>query len=163
MKVTIVIPVYNGASYIKGALDSCINQTYSNIEILVVNDGSTDSTLSIIQDFESIDSRVRHINQKNLGLVRARKTGVENTSTDYFLFLDADDILEPHAIECLVEQCVRTKADIIFSNFFIELENGKIYAVSNNKFTRVSDANRVLNDIFLKNVSPTIWGKLIRK
>lgn len=163
MKITIVIPVYNGETYIQGALDSCLLQTYREIEILIVNDGSTDSTLSIIEEYELQDSRINHINQSNQGLVRARKTGVENVKTDFFVFLDSDDKLTPNAIQNLVENYNETKADIIFSNFTIELENGKILASSNNKFYNSYESISVLNNILLKNIAPTIWGKLVKR
>lgn len=163
MYITIIIPVYNGAKYLEKCITSCMHQTYDKIEILLINDGSTDLTENIILNYESKDKRIRHITQSNQGLVKSRKNGVSITKTDYFLFLDADDTLELNAVEKLVEEQKKTQSDIIFANFITEFANGTCLACSNNTFTKTYESYNVINDILKKKIAPTIWGKLIAK
>lgn len=86
MKITIIIPIYNGELYLNRCIESCCKQTYENIEILLINDGSTDRTEEIIKDYENKDSRIRHINQFNQGLVRSRKNGVKKLTQTILYF-----------------------------------------------------------------------------
>lgn len=99
-RVSIVVPAYNYERYIARAIESALAQDYQPIEILVVNDGSTDQTGTIAATFES--QGVRLINQPNQGLAAARNTGIANTTSDLLLFLDADDFLEPHAVSTMM-------------------------------------------------------------
>lgn len=92
-KVSIIIPVYNVEEYLPRCLESCIAQTYRNIEILVVNDGSKDQSLQIIQSFQEKDPRVILIDKENQGLYRARISGVQKASGRFLFFLDGDDYL----------------------------------------------------------------------
>lgn len=163
MKVTIIMPAYNSEKYIRKAIKSCLNQTYSDIEVLIVNDGSSDGTSLIINEFERTDKRIRHVFQKNQGLVRARKTGVQNTITDYFIFLDSDDALEPYAVEELVNMVnMDPTIDIIFSNFYTEYENGVLLHKSRNDYYNINGYKDYAERILSKRIAPTIWGKLIR-
>lgn len=163
MDVTIIIPVYNGAEYLKNCIGSCITQSHKNLEILIINDGSTDFSEQIIKDFEKHDSRVRHINQTNQGLVKSRKIGAKEAKNDYILFLDADDVLDSDAVEKLVAQQRKTNSDIVFANFIIEFANGAVISYSNNNFQGNFEAEHIFSCILKKQIAPTIWGKLIRK
>ena len=89
--VSIIIPAYNVEGYINRCLNSVINQTYSNIEIIVVNDGSTDGTLEIIKNYCNLDSRIKLIDITNHGVNYARKIGFSQATAEYIVFLDADD------------------------------------------------------------------------
>ncbi|WP_194191071.1 glycosyltransferase family 2 protein [Clostridium chrysemydis] len=92
MKVSIIVPVYNGEKYIKRAIYSTINQEYKDLEIIIINDGSTDNTLKIIKNIE--DKRIRIINKKNTGVSNSRNIGLDNATGDFVMFLDADDYLD---------------------------------------------------------------------
>ena len=89
-KVSVIVPVYKVEKYLKRCVESIINQTYKNLEILVIDDGSKDSSGDIADKYASVDSRVRVIHKKNEGLPQARKTGVENATGEYIGFVDAD-------------------------------------------------------------------------
>ncbi|NCA92648.1 glycosyltransferase, partial [bacterium] len=89
VKVSVIIPVYNTEKYIEKCVNSIISQTLSEIEIILVNDGSTDSSLKIINRYKEIDSRVRVINQTNAGAGAARNAGMKEARGEYLLFLDA--------------------------------------------------------------------------
>lgn len=115
--ITVIIPVYNVEKYVSECIQSVLNQTYDNLEVIIVNDGSTDHSLFICNKYLS-DKRVRLINQKNGGLSRARNTGLENANGAYITFIDSDDYyIEPNAIETLYKNLVENKADISCSGW----------------------------------------------
>lgn len=89
--VTILIPCYNGAPYLERALNSCLKQTYQNLKILIINDGSTDQSLAIIRSYLSQYQQIRLINQPNQGIAAVRNQLIANANSDYGFFLDVDD------------------------------------------------------------------------
>lgn len=99
-KFSLIIPAYNVEKYIKKCLDSVLNQTYNNYEIIIINDGSTDNTSKILESYKS-DKKIKIINQENKGLSNARNTGVSNAKGDYILFIDSDDFIEKELLEIL--------------------------------------------------------------
>lgn len=101
-KVSVIIPVYNVEAFIAQCLESVINQTYKNLEIICINDGSTDSSKDICDSFTQRDNRVRVIDQKNKGLSGARNSGIEYAKGEFIFLLDSDDWLASRAIESLV-------------------------------------------------------------
>lgn len=100
--LSIIIPVYNVENYLAQCLDSVLNQSYSNIEIVLVNDGSTDKSADICESYAKKDSRIKLIHKENGGLSSARNTGLESISGEYVAFLDSDDWLEPDAYSVLM-------------------------------------------------------------
>lgn len=120
MKFSIVIPAYNAELYIKDAILSVLNNNYSNYEIIVINDGSTDKTESIVKNIN--DNRIKYYKIKNNGLSNARNTGVKFARGDYLLFLDSDDVIKPYLLTKLNEEISKYKASIIS---FSILKNGK--------------------------------------
>ncbi|MDO6811819.1 glycosyltransferase family 2 protein [Tenacibaculum soleae] len=98
MKYTIVIPAYNVEDYINNTIDSVLSQTYKDIEIIIINDGSTDNTISVISNYEN-HNQIKIINQKNKGVSAARNVGIKEATGDYIFFLDADDTIEPNLFE----------------------------------------------------------------
>ena len=99
--VSIVIPVYNAELYVEEAINSCLNQTYSNIEIIVVNDGSTDSSSEILGSFSD---RIRVISQENKGISGALNTGIRGMKSNWYKIMNADDILYPNCVEILTSE-----------------------------------------------------------
>ena len=108
--ISVVIPAYNVQKYLSACLDSVINQTYHNLEIIVINDGSTDSTGTICDDYARKDTRIKVIHQENQGLSGARNTGLNNCTGDYIFFLDSDDYLNS------IKYAWRGKSKIEFRN-----------------------------------------------
>lgn len=105
ISVSIIIPVYNGARFLRATLDSIFSQTFQEYELILVNDGSTDDTAAIIEAYEKKDSRIRVYYQENAGMSKARDLGVNKANLDtWLLFLDADDIFHPQMLESLVRQ-----------------------------------------------------------
>lgn len=103
MKFSIIIPVYNVEHYLRECLDSVLNQTYSDWEAICVNDGSTDGSSVILEEYAAKDSRFRMISQKNAGTAAARNTGMKVANGDYIFFLDSDDWIENHALQILAD------------------------------------------------------------
>jgi len=125
MKVSIVIPVYNAEKYLKECVDSTINQTYDKIEIIAVDDGSTDNSLKILQKYSD---KIKIISKPNGGTASALNIGIKNMTGEWFKWLSADDVLYPNAIQELVLEGQRLKdkkKSILYSNYEIIDSNGK--------------------------------------
>ena len=118
-KVSVLIPCYNGARFIDRCLTSCLNQTYKNLDILVVDDGSVDESLKMLKEWTKKDSRIRIITQSNKGSGEARNTLIKNTDTEYFTFLDVDDTLPSDAISKLVTNSNEGEYDIVVGRTFV--------------------------------------------
>lgn len=123
--VSIIITAYNVEKYIQQAIESCMNQTLSDIEIIIVEDCSTDSTLSLIEKLMEEDKRIRLIqNEKNSGAGQSRRNGLDNAKGEYFLLLDGDDWIEPNFIEDLYTTAKDTDADIVSGGIKVLREHG---------------------------------------
>ena len=120
--LSIIIPVYNTEKYFKRCLDSVIQQKYSNLEIVIVDDGSTDSCGNLSDEYAKIDSRIKVIQKKNGGLVAARKTGVENACGEYVAYVDSDDWIEPDSYDDLMRIAEKYKPDFIACSFYKNYE-----------------------------------------
>ena len=117
-KVSVIIPVYNVEKYIRECLDSVVNQTYKNLEIICVDDCGTDNSIKIAEEYAQKDKRVKVFHHdKNMGAGVARNTGIQNSSGEYIFFVDPDDYLNLDIIELMVKKQKKTNADIIVSNF----------------------------------------------
>lgn len=101
--ISVIVPVYNVAPYLRHCIDSIINQTYQNIEIVFINDGSTDDSAEILTEYESKDSRIRVIHQKNGGLSNARNNGISNSKGSYITFIDSDDYVSKDYVSYLLD------------------------------------------------------------
>src|SRR5690625_237459 len=110
--LSLIIPVYNVKEYLKECINSVLNQTYKNIEIIVINDGSTDKSLEILERYSLENKNITVISQKNLGQSVARNRGVQQATGKYIYFLDADDYILPEALEHLVEKMEENELDL---------------------------------------------------
>lgn len=111
-KVTIVVPIYNVEKYLERCIDSILSQTYKNIEVILVNDGSTDNSLQLCNKYKSIDNRVIIIDKLNGGLSDARNAGIKKACGEYISFIDSDDFILPTMIEKMTMQIIKDQADI---------------------------------------------------
>ena len=118
-KVTIIVPFYNVEKYLRKCLDSLINQTYKNLEIIVVDDGSTDNSVKICDEFANRDNRITVIRQKNGGISIARNAGLDKMTGSYVTFVDSDDYLEINAVEKFLKISITEGADIVCSETII--------------------------------------------
>ena len=163
MKVSVIIAAYNIEKYIQRCIESVVNQSEREIEIIIVNDGSTDNTLNIINKVNELDDRIIVINKKNQGLIEARKTGLKYANGEFILFLDGDDWLENNCIEELYKTANDKKADVVLYNAYMVYDDRKeIFDTFIEKFIDDIKKNPVKN-LLLLNISPTIWSKFIKK
>ncbi len=112
--ISVIIPVYNVENYLRECIDSVLCQTYGNFEIILVDDGSTDSSGGICDEYVDRDERISVIHQKNAGPSKTRNTGLENATGEYIYFLDSDDYIEKNALELLVNTAESNDADLVF-------------------------------------------------
>ena len=162
MLISVVIPVYNVEKYIRQCLESVINQSYHHIEILVVDDGSTDKSGSICDEYAKQDARFHVYHTENHGLSAARNYALERATGDYIAFLDSDDWLEPEAYSILLGEALRTGADIVQFRFYQEFVNKTV--VTPGSETRFDvEGNAVLRALLLeKRVSDDVWDKFYK-
>lgn len=116
--ISVIIPVYNAEQYIKRCLNSVLNQTFNDYEIIMVNDGSTDGSLEILKKYESQNSKLKVITQKNLKAAAARNSGLKYASGEYIAFIDADDYVHNDYLRILYENMVHFKADVSTCGFY---------------------------------------------
>jgi glycosyltransferase involved in cell wall biosynthesis len=156
LKFTIIIPIYNAEKYLHRCIISCISQTYSNIEILCVDDCSTDASYEILRDLQKKDKRImifRH--NKNEGTYMARYTGVINSTGDYIIFLDSDDTLKLYSCRLLSNSIRRRRVDIIQFGYEEMHSNKKVYSPFYN-----SSYKRIMAYLAKTNrLSPELWTK----
>lgn len=124
-EISVILPVYNTSKYLHACLSSLLNQTFHDFEIVAINDGSTDDSLSILQDFANKDSRIRIIDQKNQGIGAARNLGIQLANGTYIAFIDSDDTLELRMLECLYKKAVEESLDIVVCDYIEYEESSK--------------------------------------
>lgn len=146
--VSIIVPIYNTEKYLKKCVDSILGQTYNKLEVILVNDGSSDDSLKICRKYESSDSRIIIIDKKNGGLSSARNAGLDVCKGDYITFVDSDDYLEKEAIELLVEAGNQYLADIVSMKLKPVDENYNSLI----KYTNNYDLNQIAGRHYLKEV-----------
>lgn len=129
-KVSIIVPVYNVEEYLVKCLDSLVNQTLKEIEIICINDGSTDNSLEILNTYAQKDSRITIIDKKNEGVSAARNTGLNISKGEYIMFVDSDDYLELPNVFFKEEDVVEKIKYYVENNFELEPDNKEKY----NKF-----------------------------
>lgn len=124
MKISVILPVYNSEKYIKKAIESVLTQTFSDFELIIVNDGSTDATSDIINSFD--DERIKVITQSNQGPGAARNNALKSVNSDYVMFLDSDDWYPERALEISYNEITKHDADMTFFQM-INYNNGEVY------------------------------------
>lgn len=159
--VSIIVTVYNQENLIRSCISSCLNQTYSNIEIIVINDGSTDNSYGIIDDFAAGDRRIKAIHKKNEGVILARKTGREAAKGAYIFFLDGDDFISSDAIENLFNNAQKYNADIAVGDFALISVSGPSI-IRKYEWKTPGPGEKFLEHI-LRNRLHYLVGKLIKR
>lgn len=164
-KVSVIIPIYNAEKRIGKCLDSILNQTYNNFEIVCVNDGSTDSTENILKLYSNSDSRIIVINKKNEGASTARNVGIENSTGKYIVFVDADDTIEENMIKRLVEELIEKNTDMVLCNFYYVNHTEKIKNKITTDKTFISRKQflKKFHNYYIKTLINSPWNKLYVK
>lgn len=163
-KVSIIIPVYKVEKYLKRCIESVVNQSYKNIEIILVNDGSPDKCGEICDSYARIDNRIKVIHKENGGLSSARNVGLDIASGEYIMFVDSDDWIEEYSLEKL-DKYMDMSYDIINFKFSFVKEGSKniIELQSDPKEGYECDLISYIDKLFMGELSFFIWNKLYKK
>lgn len=162
--ISIVVPVYNLEKYIERALKSILGQTYSNIEIVVVDDGSTDRSWNVIQKIARQDSRILVVKQENAGVTEARLNGVRYSSGQWIGFMDGDDEIEPDMYEMLFKNAVKYDAEISHCGYQMIFDDGRINYFHNTGCVVQQDNLTGLKDLLDGSfVEPGLWNKIFHR
>lgn len=160
--VSVVVPVYNVEKYLRQCLDSVINQTYRCLEILVVDDGSTDGSAVLCDEYLSRDERVQVFHIANQGLSAARNYAIDRARGKFIAFVDSDDWLEEKAIQILIDKAITTNADVISCRFYQEYVN-KTEESSEARELFTAQGEDILKAVVLeRKVSNDVWNKLYK-
>lgn len=160
MKVSIIVPIFNSEAWIGRCLNSISNQTYTNLEIIALNDGSTDNTQSILDNLNDKDNRLIIIEKENSGTFLTRKLGFEKATGDVIFNADADDFLEPNCIELVVKKMEETKSDIVIGNNY-QIANGEKKIIKNTLPYPPTRTN-LLRSLLKNEIKGYVWGKLYK-
>lgn len=162
-KVSVIVAAYNIEKYIARCLDSILNQTYKNLEIIVVNDGSSDNTGEIIDKYSEKDIRIKVIHKENSGVSSSRNKGIDMSTGDYIGFVDGDDTIEPDMYEMLVKNAIKYNADISHCGYKI-LEGEKETLFYGSGKVVVQNRKKGILDLFDGTiVEPSLCNKIFRK
>ena len=166
-KVSIIVPVYNVEKYLEQCLSSIVNQTYNNIEIIIVNDGSCDNSYKIIDKYKDRYNFIKVIKQGNMGISEARNIGLKNAIGEFVLFVDSDDYLEQECIEDAVNKINKDNSDMVIFNFTRVYDadiNGKNESVNLNLDEEKVYSGEAIAIMVLKNLTQGyVWNKLFKR
>ena len=149
-KISVVVPIYNAESYLSKCLDSIVGQTYENLEIILVNDGSKDKSLEIMEEFHQKDARIKIINKENAGVSSARNRGIEEATGKYIIFIDADDYIEKNMFEVLEKDLFQNNVDISMCGYRNVDINGNILYESSPMDEKYFDSKTFKSNLFKK-------------
>ena len=163
--ITIVIPVYKVEDLLPRCMESVLKQTYGNIEILLIDDGSPDKCPLLCDKYKKIDNRVKVFHKKNGGLSSARNVGIENSCGNYICFIDSDDVVSKFFIEELYNNIIQTKSDVSICSYkFIGIENDVSDTCDkSNKIITYSSEKAIELMLYQKKINNSAWGKLYKK
>lgn len=158
--VTIIIPVYNSERWLVRCLDSVINQTFREIEILLIDDGSSDKSAEICDEYASKDSRIRVIHQQNKGVSAARQKGVNCAIGEYVIHVDSDDWVEKDMIEQLYSKAIEGDYDMVVCDYYEELVGKTKYCSQDPKTV---DIQKLLRKFLLQQLHGSCCNKLVKR
>lgn len=164
-KVSVIVPVYNVEEYLEECLNSIVNQSFKNLEIIVVNDGSTDNSYNIIRNFSEKYKNIKVINQENSGLSEARNSGIKVATGKYIMFVDSDDFLNLDMIEKMYDKAEENKCSLIICDLMLYWSKYKQKVYNNIKEDEKKRyTSKELYEIFLSNkMNCQVMNKLYRK
>ena len=164
-KISVIVPIYNTSKYLVRCVDSIRNQTYRNLEIILIDDGSTDDSLKVCKLLAEEDDRIKVIHQDNTGLAETRNKGIDIASGDYICFIDSDDYIESGMVETLLKNAERTNSDVSGIRAFIHLRNGRVEGFKNGKREIVSTKGirEAVSSYSDGVISIAAWDKLYKK
>lgn len=154
--ISIIVPIYNASKYLKKCLDSLVNQTKKELEFILINDGSTDDSESIIKSYS--DTRIKYFKRSNHGIGKTRNFGISKSTGKYIMFLDSDDYLEENACEVLYKKIDKERLDLVVCDFYRVVNDSKVIE----KNTSFKNTSLKDNPNLLLNVNLAPWNKIYR-
>lgn len=161
-KISIIVPVYNVEKYLPQCMDSIISQTYQNLEIILVDDGSTDSCAQICDDYAEKDNRIKVIHKKNGGLSDARNAGYDFVTGDYLSFVDSDDMISKNFYNDLIKIANDHDADIVECGFIKFTDEKKLQNKEDKSDLEIYDAAKALEFLMKEQLKQVVWNKLYK-
>lgn len=157
--ISVIVAIYQSEPFLVRCLESIRNQTFSDFEVLLVDDGSTDGSGSICDEYASLDSRFRVFHKSHEGRSLTRKCGVDNAVGEYTIHCDSDDWMESNMLEILFNEAKSNNVDILLSAVWMEGKGGSLYRAQR---PTVLDADTIISEMY-ETVSPSLWNKLIKR
>ena len=164
MKISIIVPVYNVEGYLPACLESILAQTFSDFEVILINDGSTDRSAKICREFAQKDERICLVTQENKGQALARNLGLDYAQGEYITFIDADDRVAPHYLAALYEAALAQDAEVVVGEYYRYEEEGNqlfYHTFEKDKRVEVFENNDFLSKFSQVLLTP-VWGKLFK-
>lgn len=161
-KISVIVPIYKVEDYLHRCIDSIINQTYTNLEIILVDDGSPDNCPMICDEYAEKDSRIRVVHKKNGGLSDARNAGLDIATGEYIMFIDSDDFVDIEMMESMMRNMIDKNVDMVVCNIKYVYEDREV--VKYNQSDRILDRYEAMEE-YLKDgvVQAVAWNKLYKK
>lgn len=164
VKLSVIVPVYNVQNYLRRCIDSIISQSFTNFELILVDDGSTDSSTEICDEYEKTDQRIKVVHKSNGGLSSARNFGIDVAEGDYISFIDSDDWIEPTMFQDMLSCLESTHADICICGLRTVLENGEIEEeVKYNSSCTLSGSQATKILLLDKEIPSFAWNKIYKR
>ena len=160
--VSVIIPVYNIAKYLLQCLESIVHQSYKNIEIIVIDDGSSDGSGRLCDEFAARDNRISVLHTKNNGLAAARNLGILNAHGSFVFFVDGDDWIELHTLAVLLETIVQSQTDFVAVKYCAEYDGVTVYSKKKEKRIQVYQGDEILTAYINGRFGDVVWNKLYR-
>ena len=158
--ISIIVPIFNAEKYIENTLDAILHQTYKNIEVILVNDGSTDNTPNILNKYQRKDNRIRVITTQNMNVSNARNTGLKYAKGKYISFIDSDDLINKGYIACLYDALKLTNSDYAHAAISVEREESNGYvSTTSPELIKIKDPKTAYLRVDTKFA---VWGKLFK-
>ena len=161
--ISIIVPIYNVEKYLPKCIESILNQTFKEFELILVDDGSPDNSGSICDEYSKKDERIKVIHKENGGVSSARNVGLGSALGEYIGFVDPDDYINEDMFEVLYNLCISTNSDIAICKNSREI-NGEIYGTEDDIYTKIMDTDEALKEMFKANLYRfALWNKICKK
>jgi glycosyltransferase involved in cell wall biosynthesis len=170
--ISVIVPIYNIASYLRQCIESLLSQTFSDLEILLVDDGSTDGSSALCEEYRKKDSRIRVIHKENGGLVSARKAGLRMAEGAYIAYVDGDDFIEPDMYERMYAELIKQAVDVVMCGRFEDtgdVSREVFHGIPEGRYGKEELLKEVYPQMIVKDaffewgIFPGVWDKLFRR